>query len=74
MKVRCVYFVAYMSPKGLGNTIVQAEGGVRTAATLQTIVKHLAKTEEVKEEEICLLNWKRLPGHDTIVDDEEVEQ
>lgn len=71
MKVKMTYYVVYQTEKGFSNTIVQTDGPIGHIGQLQTICKQLAEKDGV--ELVNIVNWRHLPAHDEITDEDEVQ-
>lgn len=69
MKVKSTYYVVYLAPSGISNTVVEVEGGITSVMNLQVIAKKISDMNDGKE--ITILNWRRLSAHDEIINDED---
>lgn len=65
IRVKRAYYVLYQSSKGIDNTVIHVEGGIRSVGILQGLIKKLSEMNG--GEEITLLNWKHLPEDDEIM-------
>lgn len=71
MKVKMTYYVLYMTENGIGNRVVQVDGGIQAAGQLQAICNQIMNQDKVNG--VQFLTWRHLPAHDEIINDEEIE-
>lgn len=62
MKVKMTYYVLYMTENGIGNRVVQVDGGIQAAGQLQAICNQIMNQDKVNG--VQILTWRHLPAHD----------
>lgn len=69
MKVKMTYYVLYMTENGIGNLVIQVNGGIQAGEQLQAICNQIMERDKVNG--VQILTWRHLPAHDEIINDEE---
>ena len=72
MKVKMTYYVLYMTENGIGNLVIQVDGGIQAAGQLQAICNQIMERDKVNG--VQILTWRHLPAHDEIINDEEEKE